>query len=91
MTNKPPKIVTQRFSERYEIVHSASVQTWSESVAAMDFEMYETLAEYTGGRPLGLIEGRNYEFVPEVQVPSNVVAVPDDSHDDPNVLLIHND
>ena len=91
MSNKPPKVVTQPFSAGYEIVHTASVQTWQDDEAAMDFEMYETLAEHCGGRPLGFIEGRHYDFVPEVSVPSNVVSVPESAHDDPSVLLIKND
>jgi len=79
---------TESFSSSYEMVPDATVETWQDEEAHMDFRLYRTLARRFGEPVIGFIGGLHYQFKPSDQVLSGRCAVPAANHSDPSVLLI---
>ncbi|UBF22369.1 hypothetical protein HCTV-15_gp2 [Haloarcula virus HCTV-15] len=69
------------FSAGYVLVENVEVRRWSDEMAGMPFDLYETLAIYNGEPVIGYVGGRHYEFRPMYGIPDKTVAVPRDNHE----------
>lgn len=82
------QIFTEPFSTGYELVHGATVHTYEDGEAVMDYEMFEQLEGQFGQPLVGYVEGLHYHFKPSGSVPRSSLALPAANHDDPDALLI---
>lgn len=77
------------FSAGYILVEGIETCRWSDELAGMPYDLYETLAIYNGEPVIGYVGGLHYEFRPMYGIPARTVAVPRDNHDqDPGPFLL---
>jgi len=88
MMNSRDKIVTAPFSAGYELVRNVEVLTHPEPETVIDEDLFAALAKRFGTPLVGSIGGLHYYLKPTRCIPANTVAVPDESHDEPDTFLI---
>lgn len=86
--NSHDKIVTAPFSAGYELVRNVDILTHPEPETVIDEDLFAALAERFGTPLVGSIGGLHYYLKPTRCIPANTVAVPDESHDEPDTFLI---
>jgi len=81
----------ENFSAGYTLVTGVDVRTWTDDLAVMDVDLYESLGHIFGTPLIGYIGGQHYQLKPQRNgVPPDTVAVPKDNHraSEPDNLLI---
>lgn len=82
----------ERFSSGYVLISDADVVSWSDEVAAMDYELYDYLAHHYGEPVVGYVGGLHFVFQRHREgIPSLTAAVPEDSYgqtSEPSGLLV---
>ena len=77
------------FSAGYILVENVEVRRWSDELAGMPFDLYDSLAIYNGEPVIGYVGGLHYEFRPMYGIPDKTVAVPRHNHSrDPGPFLL---
>lgn len=77
------------YSDEYALVENATVRTWTNNRALMDYELYEQLGKHVSDPIVGYIDGLHYQFEPSEQVLYHECVVPErDEAVDASKLLV---